>query len=101
LPANWSGQAEFLSIYQAIEQLSDGAGQVCKGRAPGILVILNSFLLALFDRLGVANVTSRMRLFAVYPLLVLQLFFPWRELHSPVGGDLVWSPATPDPVSAL
>ncbi len=57
--------------------------QVRKGVTPRVLAILNSFLLALFDWLGVTNVASQMRVFAARPLLALRLFFPWRKLNSP------------------
>jgi hypothetical protein len=44
------------------------------GVAPRILAILNSFLLALLDWLGVTNVASQMRRFAAQPSLALRLF---------------------------
>ncbi|GAC1358585.1 MAG: ISAs1 family transposase [Ktedonobacteraceae bacterium] len=49
--------------------------QVRKGIAPRTLTLLNSFLLALFDWLGVTNVASQMRTLAARPLLALRLFF--------------------------
>ncbi len=55
--------------------LQEDACQVRKGIAPRVLAILNSFLLALFDWLGVANVASQMRLFAARPVLAFRLFF--------------------------
>ncbi len=54
--------------------LQEDACQVRKGMAPRILAILTSFLLALFDWLGVSNVASHMRTFAARPILALRLF---------------------------
>jgi predicted transposase YbfD/YdcC len=54
--------------------LREDACQVRKGSAPRVLAILNSFLLALFDFLGVTNVAAQMRLFAARPWLALRLF---------------------------
>jgi predicted transposase YbfD/YdcC len=53
--------------------LGEDACQVRKGCAPRTLAVLNSFLLALFDWLGVQNVASQMRFFAASPLLALRL----------------------------
>jgi len=47
--------------------------QVRKGTAPRVLAVLNSFLLALLDFLGVANVAQQTRLFAARPLLAVRL----------------------------
>jgi predicted transposase YbfD/YdcC len=47
--------------------------QVRKGTAPRVLAVLNSFLLALLDFLGVSNVPEQMRLFQAHPLLALRL----------------------------
>ena len=47
--------------------------QVRKGMAPRILALLNSFLLALLDFLGVSNVPKQMRLFDAQPLLGVRL----------------------------
>lgn len=55
--------------------LREDLSQVRKGTAPRIMAILNSFLLALFDWLGVANVASQMRIFDAQPILALRLFF--------------------------
>ncbi|GAC1429953.1 MAG: hypothetical protein NVSMB54_22600 [Ktedonobacteraceae bacterium] len=55
--------------------LGEDACQVRKGGAPRVLSILNSFLLALFDWLGVTNVASYMRQISACPLLALRLFF--------------------------
>lgn len=51
----------------------EDACQVRKGIAPRILTILNSFLLAVFDWLGVRNVASQMRLCSARPILALRL----------------------------
>jgi len=47
--------------------------QVRKGEAPRILAILNSFLLAVLDFLGVNNVPKQMRIFDAQPLLAVRL----------------------------
>ncbi len=47
--------------------------QVRKGEAPRVLAVLNSFLLALLDFLGVTNVPSQMRIFAAHPLQAVRL----------------------------
>jgi len=47
--------------------------QVRKGEAPRILALLNSFLLALLDLVGVSNVPKQMRLFDAHPLLAVRL----------------------------
>src|SRR2546426_2605464 len=47
--------------------------QVRKGVAPRILALLNSFLLAVLDFLGVCNVPKQMRLFDAQPLLAVRL----------------------------
>ncbi len=52
----------------------EDACQVRKGCAPRTLALLNSFLLALFDWLGVSNVASSMRTLAARPILALRLF---------------------------
>ncbi len=54
--------------------LQEDACQVRKGVAPRTLTILTSFLLALFDWLGVTNVASQMRTVAARPILALRLF---------------------------
>jgi predicted transposase YbfD/YdcC len=53
--------------------LREDHSQVRKGTAPRILAILNSFLLALLDFLGVCNVSKQMRLFDAQPLLAVRL----------------------------
>jgi predicted transposase YbfD/YdcC len=55
--------------------LEEDACQVRKGGAPRVLSILNSFLLALCDCLGVTNVASYMRRVSASPILALRLFF--------------------------
>ncbi|HEY6408280.1 MAG TPA: ISAs1 family transposase [Ktedonobacteraceae bacterium] len=47
--------------------------QVRKGEAPRVLAVLNSFLLALLDFLGVSNVPKQMRIFDAQPLLAVRL----------------------------
>lgn len=47
--------------------------QVRKGAAPRVLAVLNSFLLGLFDLLGVSNVAHQMRRFDAQPILALHL----------------------------
>jgi len=47
--------------------------QVRKGDAPRLLAILNSFLLAVLDFLGVSNVPKQMRIFDAQPLLAVRL----------------------------
>ena len=47
--------------------------QVRKGVAPRILAVLNSFLLAVLDFLGVGNVPKQMRIFDAQPLLAVRL----------------------------
>lgn len=47
--------------------------QVRKGTAPRTLAVLNSFLLALLDFLGVRNVAQQTRLFDAHPLLAIRL----------------------------
>jgi predicted transposase YbfD/YdcC len=47
--------------------------QVRKGDAPRVLAVLNSFLLALLDFLGISNVPSQMRTFDAHPLQAVRL----------------------------
>lgn len=47
--------------------------QVRKGVAPRILAILNSFVLGLFDLLGVTNAAKQMRSFDAHPLQAIRL----------------------------
>jgi predicted transposase YbfD/YdcC len=53
--------------------LREDACQVRKGEAPRVLAVLNSFLLAVLDFLGVSNVPSQMRTFDAHPLLAVRL----------------------------
>lgn len=53
--------------------LAEDACQVRKGAAPQALAVLHSFLLALFDCCGVANVKQEMRRLDAQPLLAAQL----------------------------
>lgn len=54
--------------------LREDACQVRKGTAPRVLSLLNSFLLALFDWIGMSNVARSMRIVAARPLVALRLF---------------------------
>lgn len=54
--------------------LGEDACQVRKGCAPRVLSILNSFLLAVVDWLGVTNVASYMPRVSARPILALRLF---------------------------
>ncbi len=47
--------------------------QVRKGEAPRVLAVLNSFLLAVLDFLGVSNVPQQMRFFDAHPLQAVRL----------------------------
>ncbi len=47
--------------------------QVRKGEAPRVLAVLNSFLLAVLDFVGVSNVPSQMRTFDAHPLQAIRL----------------------------
>jgi predicted transposase YbfD/YdcC len=47
--------------------------QVRKGDAPRVLAVLNSFLLAVLDFLGVPNVPEQMRFFDAHPLQAVRL----------------------------
>lgn len=53
--------------------LREDHSQVRKGSAPRVLAVLNSFLLALLDFLGVGNVPQQMRLFDAHPLQAVRL----------------------------
>lgn len=53
--------------------LREDACQVRKGQAPRVLAVLNSFLLAMMDFLGVANVAQQMRLFDAHPEQAVRL----------------------------
>jgi len=59
--------------YRRDVTMREDACQVRKGCAPRVLAVLNSFLLALFDWLGVRNVASQMRTFSAQPFLALSL----------------------------
>jgi predicted transposase YbfD/YdcC len=47
--------------------------QVRKGNAPRVLAVLNSFLLAVLDFLGISNVPQQMRIFDTHPLQAVRL----------------------------
>ncbi len=53
--------------------LREDACQVRKGAAPRVLAVLNSFLLAVLDFLGVSNVPKHMRLLDAHPLKAVRL----------------------------
>lgn len=53
--------------------LAEDGGHVREGTAPHGLVVLNSFVLALFDCCGVTNITQHMRCFAARPLFAALL----------------------------
>ena len=53
--------------------LREDHSQTRKGTAPRVLAVLNSFLLALLDFLGVRNVAQQTRLFDAHPLLAVRL----------------------------
>jgi hypothetical protein len=53
--------------------LHEDHSQVCKGADPQTLAVLNSFLLALLDFLGVSNVPKQQRFFDVQPLQDIRL----------------------------
>ena len=53
--------------------LREDHSQVRKGDAPRVLALLNSFLLAVLDFLGVSNVPKQMRIFDAQPLSAVRL----------------------------
>ena len=53
--------------------LREDHSQVRKGDAPRVLALLNSFLLAVLDFLGVSNVPKQMRIFDAQPVLAVRL----------------------------
>jgi predicted transposase YbfD/YdcC len=59
--------------YRRDVTLREDHSQVRKGTAPRVLAVLNSFLLALMDFLGVPNVPQQMRIFVTQPLLAVRL----------------------------
>jgi predicted transposase YbfD/YdcC len=59
--------------YRRDVTLREDACQVRKGEAPRVLAVLNSFLLAVLDCLGVSNVPSQMRTFDAHPFLAVRL----------------------------
>lgn len=59
--------------YRRDVTLREDACQVRKGEAPHVLAVLNSFLLALFDFLGVTNVPKQMRAWDAQPLRAVRL----------------------------
>jgi predicted transposase YbfD/YdcC len=80
--ANAERLLELIRAHWAIENrlhyrrdvtLREDASQVRKGTAPRVQAVLNSFVLALLDFLGVRNVPKQMRLFDAQPLLAVRL----------------------------
>jgi predicted transposase YbfD/YdcC len=59
--------------YRRDVSLREDASQVRKGTAPRVQAVLNSFLLAVLDFLGVGNVPKQMRLFDAQPVLAVRL----------------------------
>jgi predicted transposase YbfD/YdcC len=80
--ANAERLLELIRAHWAIENrlhyrrdvtLREDASQVRKGTAPRVQAVLNSFLLAMLDFLGVGNVPKQMRIFDAQPLLAVRL----------------------------
>jgi len=61
--------------------LGEDASQVRKGRAPHALAVLNSFVLALLDCLGVANAKQYMRWLDAQPLQAVRLLLTSLAKH--------------------
>ena len=59
--------------YRRDVTLGEDACQVRKGSAPHALAVLNSFVLALFDFCGIANVKQQMRRLDAQPLQAVRL----------------------------
>ena len=59
--------------YRRDVTLGEDQCQVRKGEAPRVLAVLNSFVLGLFDLLGVSNVSRQMRTFDAHPLQAIRL----------------------------
>jgi hypothetical protein len=79
---SYPAQAKFVVCDYTIENrlhwrrdvtLCEDHSQVRKGTAPRVLAVLNSFLLALLDFLGVSNVPKQMRLFDAQPARAVHL----------------------------
>ena len=68
--------------YRRDVTLREDACQVRKGEAPRVLAVLNSFLLAVLDFLGVSNVPSQMRTFDAHPLVGCSSLIAARFCHS-------------------
>jgi predicted transposase YbfD/YdcC len=80
--ANGQRLLELIRAHWAIENrlhyrrdvtLREDHSQVRKGTAPRVLAVLNSFLLACLDFLGVSNVPQQIRIFVTQPLLAVRL----------------------------
>jgi hypothetical protein len=61
------------SAARLLEVLREDHCQVRKGDAPRVLAVLNSFLLAVMDFLGVSNVPQKMRIFDAQPFQAVRL----------------------------
>ncbi len=59
--------------YRRDVTLGEDQCQVRKGQAPRVLAVLNSFVLGVFDLLGVSNVARQMRTFDAHPLQAIRL----------------------------
>ena len=79
---SYLAQAKFVVCDYTIENrlhwrrdvtLDEDHCQVRKGDAPRVLAVLNTFLLAVMDFLGVSNVPQQMRIFDAYPWLAVRL----------------------------
>ena len=80
--APYPAQTEFVICDYTIEislhwrrdvTLCEDHCQVRKSDAPRVLAVLNSFLLAVLDFLGVSNVPQQMRLFDAHPFQAVRL----------------------------
>jgi DDE_Tnp_1-associated/Transposase DDE domain len=67
--------------YRRDVSLAEDACQVRKGSAPHALAVLNSFVLALFDFLGVDNAKQQMRYLDAHPLRAVQLVLSSLRKH--------------------
>jgi hypothetical protein len=65
--------------------------QVRKGDAPRVLAVLNSFLLAVLDFLGVSNVPQQMRSFDAHPLQAVRLLLGSLLTFKSVGAILTYA----------
>ena len=81
------GLLQIASDFRRDVTLREDACQVRKGEAPRVLAVLNSFLLAVLDLLGVSNVPQQMRFFDAHPLQAVRLLLgSLLTFTSPCGG---------------